>query len=240
MSNPVELSSIGQSIVNLGAMALPLTSKAGLDEIAGAVAGDDQAGEAESDATTPPEPSLDEFLASVEQRAFGIAFYALREEQAALDTVQDAMLKLVEKYADRSHREWPPLFFTILNNRITDVRRWRKLRETGGKLFSIFRSRDGEAGEENLLDSGLGTELASPLEDPERQTLSHELRGKIDGAITSLSERQRQVFLLREWQGFNVRDTARILGCSEGSVKQHHFRAMKALRIELAEVWNHE
>ncbi len=219
---------------------MPLTSKADLDAVTGVVDPEDEANAAPAGTAAQSNRSLDEFLASVEQRAFGIALYALRDEHTALDTVQDAMLKLVEKYADRPPQEWPPLFFTILNNRITDVRRWRKLRETGGKLFSIFRSRDGEAGDENLLDSGLGAELTSPLEDPERHTLSYELRDRIDGAITALSERQRQVFLLREWQGFNVRDTARILGCSEGSVKQHHFRAMKALRVELAEVWNHD
>ncbi len=230
--------SIVRTIVNSGAMALPLTHKADLAETPSDVSKKTPQVRAETEAQR--HTSLDDFLASVEQRAYGIAFYALRDEQTALDTVQDAMLRLVEKYAQRPPKEWPPLFFTILNNRITDVRRWRKLRETGGKLFSIFRHREGETDDENLLEGGLGAEFASPLEDPERQTLSHELRGRIDNAITGLSERQRQVFLLREWQGFNVRDTAQILGCSEGSVKQHHFRAMKALRIELAEVWNHE
>lgn len=224
-------------------MALPLSNEADLERVNSTRTGALRRGESAFGADEPAasaEPTLDEFLASVEKRAFGIGFFALHDEQAALDIVQDAMLKLVEKYSDRSRQEWSPLFFTILNNRITDVRRWRKLRETGGKLISIFRSRDGESEQENLLDNGLGAELASPQTDPERQSLVRELRGRIDHAIKGLSERQRQVFLLREWQGFNVRDTARILGCSEGSVKQHHFRAMRTLRVELAEVWNHE
>ena len=183
--------------------------------------------------------NLDEFLAAVEQRAYRIAFYALRDEQAALDVVQDAMLKLVEKYAQRPAGEWPALFFTILNNRITDLHRWGRLREAGGKLISLFHRR-GDGEEEDLLNAGLAADSISAAQLPESATLGRELKGLIDAALRDLSDRQRQVFLLREWQGFNVRDTATILGCSEGSVKQHHFRAMQALRAQLAEVWDHE
>ena len=48
---------------------------------------------------TPQEISA--FLADVERRAFKQAMFAVRDEDAALDIVQDAMLKLTEKYADR-------------------------------------------------------------------------------------------------------------------------------------------
>ena len=187
------------------------------------------------DASSSNNP-LDEFLAQVEYKAFKIAVYALRDEQTALDVVQDAMFKLSQKYSDRPEPEWPRLFFTILNNRITDVRRWRKLREIGGKTISIFRSR--EDGEEDLLESGLGAEANPPLQQPETALLAKQFRKEIDKALEYLSERQRQVFMLREWQGMSVRDTATVLGCSEGSVKQHHFRAMKSLREKLAGVWN--
>ena len=189
------------------------------------------------DASSSNNP-LDEFLAQVEYKAFKIAVYALRDEQTALDVVQDAMLKLSEKYSDRPEPEWPRLFFTILNNRITDVRRWRKLREIGGKTISIFRSR--EDGEEDLLESGLGSEANPPIQQPETALLAKQFRKEIDKALEYLSERQRQVFMLRERQGMSVRDTATVLGCSEGSVKQHHFRAMKSLREKLAGVWNDE
>ena len=181
---------------------------------------------------------MDEFLARVEYKAFRIASYALRDEQTALDVVQDAMLKLSEKYSDRTESEWPRLFFTILNNRVTDVRRWRKLREIGGKSISLFRSREDV--DEDLLESGLGAENNPPQQQPETALLAKQFRKEIDKALQYLSERQRQVFILREWQGLNVRDTATVLGCSEGSVKQHHFRALKSLREKLAGVWNHD
>jgi len=180
---------------------------------------------------------MDRFLAGVEQKGYRMAFYALRDRDAALDVVQDAMLKLVEKYAKRPAQEWPALFYTILNNRITDVRRWRMLRESAGKLISLFYT--GPDKEENdLLEAGLGVDRDE--REPEQVAYGKQLGRFIDSAVAKLSERQRQVFLLRESQGFNVRDTAAILGCSEGSVKQHHFRAMQALRAELAGVWDHE
>lgn len=181
--------------------------------------------------------SLDVFFEEVEKRAYRMAVYTLKDEQAALDAVQDAMLKLVEKYSERPSPEWPALFFTILNNRMIDIQRWGRLREAGGKLISLFRNHDN--GDEDLLETGLGSDQFI-AERPEVASGSRDLHNKIDNAITKLSERQRQVFLLREWQGFNVRETSELLGCSEGSVKQHHFRAMQALRKHLAGVWEDE
>lgn len=185
--------------------------------------------------------SLDQFLADVEQKAYRIAYYSIRDEQLALDLVQDAMLKLVEKYASNPSTEWPALFFTILSNRIIDARRWNRLREGGGKLVSLFRPRFGQQGEEHdLLDYAVSLYDTRQDSEPESRAFGKELRVIIDAALVELSERQRQVFLLREWQGFNVQQTATILGCSEGSIKQHHFRAMRNLRKQLATVWADE
>lgn len=180
---------------------------------------------------------MDRFLEGVEHKGYRMALYALRDRDTALDVVQDAMLKLYEKYSERPAKEWPALFFTILNNRITDVRRWRMLRQSAGKLVSFFRSRPDEE-EDDLLEAGLGVDQDE--REPEQSAYGKQLGRYINRAVSNLSERQRQVFLLRETQGFSVRDTANILGCSEGSVKQHHFRAMQALRVELAEVWDHD
>lgn len=200
---------------------------------------DDAAKEANSGADKAERSyiSLDAFFADVEKRAYRMAVYTLKDEQAALDAVQDAMLKLVEKYSERPSAEWPALFFTILNNRMIDIQRWGRLREAGGKLISLFRNHDN--GDEDLLETGLGSDNFI-ADRPEVASWSRDLHNKIDNAITKLSDRQRQVFLLREWQGFNVRETSEILGCSEGSVKQHHFRAMQALRRHLAGVWEDE
>lgn len=185
---------------------------------------------------------IEAFLAGAERKAYRITCYALRNHELALDLVQDSMLKLVEKYASRPHHEWPALFFTILNNRITDARRSRRVRESAGKLVSLFRTpAGGDGGDEiDLLEYDIAGRNKDRDAEPEGHLANKQLRDQLERAVSTLSERQREVFLLREWQGLDVRDTARALGCSEGSVKQHHFRAMQALRQKLAEVWQDE
>lgn len=192
-------------------------------------------------AARPAAGTLEEFLAGAERQAYRMARYALRDHEQALDVVQDSMLKLVEHYAAKPANEWPALFFTIVNNRITDARRGR-----GGlnKLVSLFAPRhDGEDGEVDLSD--FLVELDNPEDraranQPEHAAVTRELRQAIARAVAKLSLRQRNVYLLRECQGFDIKDTAAILGCSEGAVKQHHFRAMQALRGLLTEVWSHD
>ncbi len=189
----------------------------------------------------PAAGTLDEFLAGAEQQAYRMARYALRDHELALDVVQDSMLKLVEHYAAKPANEWPALFFTIVNNRITDARRGR-----GGlnKLVSLFAPRhDGEDGEVDLSD--FLVEMDNPEDraranQPEYAATTRELRQAIERAVAKLPLRQRHVYLLRECQGFDIKETAAILGCSAGAVKQHHFRAMQALRGLLTEVWSHD
>lgn len=195
-----------------------------------------------TDATADTPAGLEGFLAGVEQRAYRIARAALWDHEQALDVVQDSMLKLVEKYSGRAESEWPALFFTILSNRINDVRRWRRVRENTARVLSVFGIGGGDSDDEEterLRATTQGEPLAANLS-PDAALHARRQRAAIDAAVAQLPERQRQVFLLREWQEFSIKETAATLGCTEGTVKQHHFRALKALRESLAEVWNHE
>ena len=162
---------------------------------------------------------LDRFLASVERQAFRMAAIATRHNDDALDIVQDTMIKLVEKYASKPEDEWRPLFFTILQSRITDYHRKRTLT---GKLFSWIKQGDND---ETLEPLDTSESLDGPLE-MLMEALTIE---RLERALASLPVRQQQVFLLRTWQGFSVAETAKILGCGEGSVKTHLSRATEAL-----------
>jgi len=185
---------------------------------------------------------LDSFFASHEENAYYVAYAALWHHETALDVVQESMLKLVEYYRDKPPAEWPALFRTILKSRINDVRRRRLIEQGKHKLVSItglFRkdSDNGNTMEEPDLPADEGRD--DHITAPEAGLVAEQLRRKITEALHGLSERQRQVFVLREWRGMTTQETAQTLGCSENSVKQHHFRALRELRKLLAEVWDY-
>jgi RNA polymerase sigma-70 factor (ECF subfamily) len=184
---------------------------------------------------------LDKFFASHEANAYYVAYAALWHHETAMDVVQDSMLKLVEYYRNKPPAEWPALFRTILNSRINDVRRKRLIEQGKHKLVSftgLFRKDrdDSNAREEPDLPAEVRDDHITA---PEAGMVAAQLRQKITEALHSLSERQRQVFVLREWRGMTSLETALTLGCSENSVKQHHFRALRELRKLLAEVWDY-
>lgn len=183
--------------------------------------------------------TLDAFLAGAEHKAYLMARYALWDRECALDVVQDSMLKLVERYAHKPAEEWPALFFTIVNNRINDARRRRKLRQGVGRIVSLFGGRS-PVDDEPEAEMQVADEAPGERDDPARLLAARRLGGAIEAALGRLPERQRQVFLLREWQELSVKETAQVMGCTEGTVKQHHFRALQGLRALLAEVRDHE
>lgn len=173
--------------------------------------------------------ALSQFLAGVESRAFRIAQIALRHEDDALDAVQDAMLQLARAYADRPAQEWRPLFYRILENRIRDMQRRRTVRN---RVISWLPSR-AEAGED---EPDPIAEAASDDPQPARRLEIEEAMTALQTAIALLPRRQQQAFLLRTLEGLDVAQTAKAMGCSEGSVKTHYFRALQTLRAQLGEL----
>jgi RNA polymerase sigma-70 factor, ECF subfamily len=175
---------------------------------------------------------LSDFLKSIEKRAFKRTFYAVRDEDAALDIVQDAMIRLAEKYADRPPAELPLVFQRILSNATMDWFRRRKVRSAVMQNMSDFEgpSEDGEFDLLELLETAegsLGAESAADTVSREQILLI------IEGCIQSLPTRQREAFLLRYWEEMDVAETAGVMGCSEGSVKTHCSRAVHALAKSL-------
>jgi RNA polymerase sigma-70 factor (ECF subfamily) len=174
--------------------------------------------------------ALNQFLAGVELKAFKIAQAALRHEDDALDAVQDAMLQLARAYSGRPAQEWKPLFYRILENRIRDMQRRRTVR---GRVMAWFPARADD--EDDDYDPIAQAASAEPL--PLRRLELDEAVGALDEALKKLPPRQRQAFLLRTLEGLDVAETALAMGCSEGSVKTHYFRAVQALRAQLGELY---
>jgi RNA polymerase sigma-70 factor (ECF subfamily) len=174
--------------------------------------------------------ALNRFLAGVERRAFRMARIALRHDEDALDVVQDAMLRLAQRYATRDPAEWPALFHRILQNRVRDVQRRRVVRGRVMALLPWRRDDDGAAADPVA-------EAADPVPGPAAQVEGAALLGALEAALHELPARQREAFMLRSVEGLDVAQTAAAMGCSDGSVKTHHFRALQALRAKLGECW---
>ena len=173
--------------------------------------------------------ALEQFLAGVERRALRIAQYATGNREDALDIVQEAMLKLAERYGAKPADEWPPLFHSILISRIRDFQRRSKVRNR----FRVWlRGRGDDDADEPDPISSRQDPAAAP---PERVIDGERGVARLERGIAELPERQREAFVLRVWEGLDVAQTARAMGCSEGSVKTHLSRAMHALRDKLEE-----
>jgi RNA polymerase sigma-70 factor (ECF subfamily) len=174
------------------------------------------------------EQELSDFLKSVEKRAFKRSVYHVRNEESALDIVQDSMMKLAEHYGHKPAAELPMLFQRILSNCTLDWFRRQKTRNTLFSNLSDFES-EGEEGEFDLLGT-LNTQAESDqAENPETSAQRAQTLRAIESEIQELPGRQREAFLMRYWEELDVAETAAAMGCSEGSVKTHCSRAVQAL-----------
>lgn len=172
---------------------------------------------------------LSDFLESIERRAFKHAVYAVRKEESALDIVQDAMIKLAEKYGDKPAGELPLLFQRILQNTINDYFRREKVRNTWVSLFSGRTSEEDVQEGFDLLEIYEAEEGSQASESSADKVERDQVLAVIDDEIQKLPLRQREAFLMRYWQDMDVAETAEAMGCSEGSVKTHCSRATHTL-----------
>jgi len=177
--------------------------------------------------TVDRERALDRFLAGIERRAFRIACMALRDHAEAEDAVQDAMIRMVRSYGRHPEDQWRPLFYRILRNRITDTQRRQKVRRA---VMAWWSGPEADESAPDPLESAV-----DPRGTPEQELESAELLARIEKVLAALSSRQREVFLLRNFEGLDVAQAAIAMGCSEGSVKTHYFRAMQSLQLALGE-----
>ncbi len=171
--------------------------------------------------------SLNHFLASVERRAFAMANMAVTNPDDALEIVQDSMLKLTQLYSHKSEDEWAPLFHRILQNHIRD---WFRRNKVKNRLFGWF---GGWLQRESDYINPVEQSAAPDHTSPHREVQSQLGNQKLAKALKTLSIRQQQAFILRAWEGMDVKETAFAMDCSEGSVKTHYSRAIHTLRALL-------
>lgn len=166
------------------------------------------------------------FLAEIQSRAFRMAQLATGNRDDALDIVQDAMFKLVQKYSAHDKSQWKPLFYSVLESRILD---WHRRQQVRNRFRSWFNSNTEDESEENPLEQHADTESVIP----DFKLQDAQFMRDLDNALRTLPLRQQQVFLLRLWEGLDISQTASAMQCSESSVKTHYARALDKLRIAL-------
>lgn len=175
------------------------------------------------------ERELSDFLQSVEKRAFKRTVYHVRDEESALDIVQDSMMKLAEHYGDKPPNELPMLFQRILSNCTLDWFRRQKTRNALFSNLSDFESSSEDGGDFDLLETFSAVEHSQQVESAEDATRRAQILREIETEIQELPARQREAFMMRYWEDMDVAETAAAMGCSEGSVKTHCSRAVQAL-----------
>jgi RNA polymerase sigma-70 factor (ECF subfamily) len=166
--------------------------------------------------------ALDAFLAHEERPAYRMAHISTGSREDALDIIQDAMIRFVEKYSGKEQHEWRPLFYRVVNSRIMDWHRRRKVRSVVTSLF----------GHDEGMDS-----VATQVPGPAQSLKSGNAMEELDAALKDLPLRQQQAVMHRLWDGMSTRETATAMGVSAGSVKTHYSRGLKSLQQRLGDHW---
>ena len=176
---------------------------------------------------------LSDFLQGIQAKSFKRTVFATRDEEAALDIVQDSMMKLAEKYSDHDISELPLLFTRILQNTTLDWFRRQKTQNTWVSLFSALKGGSKDHSDDSELSDPLefieSKEENSGSEGGESQLERKQLIEMLEIAVSKLPARQREAFLMRYWDDLDISETAKLMGCSEGSVKTHCSRAASSL-----------
>ncbi len=166
---------------------------------------------------------LNQFFIAHEKKAYAIAFMSLKNQEDALDVVQDVMIKFVQKYSNKDESCWQALFYRMINNRITDFHRANTKKKN---LFSFLTSQDEHEDATSNIEDTNQIDIVNQINN--EMTLSH-----LQTALNDLPTRQLQSFMCRIWEGLSVAETAQSMKCSQGSVKTHLFRALSHLRSKV-------
>lgn len=165
--------------------------------------------------------AFDEIVRRYQGRVYAAAYRVTGNREDALDVAQEALVK-----AYRKIDAWQPTggflswLLRLTTNQAIDHIRRRKRRHQE-RLDDAFRNEsEGAAVEPTVIDT----------EDAVR---ANEIDARIRASLVVLSPRQRDVFVLRHFEGFSLAEIAEEQKCTVGSVKVHLFRAMKKLREEL-------
>jgi RNA polymerase sigma-70 factor (ECF subfamily) len=169
-----------------------------------------------------------EILLTRHRRAiYNFIFRYVGSREVAEDLMQEAFLRVIKGAEDYQRQaKFTTWLYTIARNLCVDHSRRMKHRKA--QSLDAPLGKDGDGG--TLLDVVAGHEMAA-----DRKVVSTELAGKMKQAIESLSEEQREVFLMREFLDLPFKQIAEVVGVPENTVKSRMRYALEKLRLELEE-----
>jgi RNA polymerase sigma-70 factor, ECF subfamily len=162
------------------------------------------------------------------RRAYALAVGVVRNQDDALDVVQDAFIK-AHKYLDKfegnsSFYTW--LYRIVMNLAIDHIRKHRRVRPVE---LDEQRLEDGGHDGDGLLPQLLGS-------NPGRALMDKQIRQRIDVALGELSENHRSVLVMRELEGLSYEEMAQAMGCSKGTIMSRLFHARKNMQRRLVDL----
>jgi len=171
-----------------------------------------------------------ELVNRYKKRAYYLAYNMLSNETDAEDVSQEAFLRVYKNIGSfrgtSSFRTW---FYTIIVNLCRSHLRHRYL----VSRFSFhFKEKDEMSDDpEKTIETSVGdTHWQS---NPVKTTVNQELTKSINTAVDSLPPRQKEIFVLKHYQGLKIKEIAAILKCAEGTVKANLFKAINNLKEKL-------
>ncbi len=178
--------------------------------------------------------AFEQLVARYQDRVYGLARRMLGESHDAEDVTQQTFLSLVEHLKD--FREESTVAAWVL--RIAANHALKLLRKRRGLPTVSLKNPDSS--DEGYADVPHPEFIARWRDDPADLAERHEIRTLIDLALGELSENYRSVFVLRDIEGFSVKEAADLLQISEANVKIRLLRARLALRERLTRVFGDE
>lgn len=168
--------------------------------------------------------SFEALVAAFEKPVISTIYRMLNDIEAAQDIAQEVFLSVYKAlhrfdlHGDASFKTW---LFTIVRNKCFTELKKRKMK----KFF-------------NILSFSIASE--KPSHNPDTVIHESELSDTVRVAVDKLPEKQRIIFVLREYENMSYEEIAEIAGCPVGTVRSNLARARDALRESLGGYVNNE
>ena len=172
--------------------------------------------------------AIDDFVNRYSKPLFGVILNYLKDPADAEEVLQETLLKVVRKigtFREESHL-WPWMKRIAINNCIMWLRKHRTVREREVQMEEELPQFNRDGYHKTLINDW-------PV-DPESIALNSELSQRLYDAIQSLPSEYRVPLVLRDVEGYSIREIASLLDLKEATTKTRIHRARLFVREKLS------